>query len=372
MPAFPIPVRRVPLLCGPVGTSPVLSAYPRAMARAVRRGTGPNGTRGNPVPALRGSSAQQIPFSAIPQAQIDSFPYGVSARGAAWPFGDEPVGGEEMLDGFRPQMRAGSRRVGMGETLDLSSDGYARKTRDMGSAIQAMTLVKQLSKSACSQGTSYGFSDRTAWVDKGCRGTFDINVGGDNEAQLYKTATDVVNRFVASLSAGQVDPSSSVPGNADGLPPNVNPANAALYSSYQSAVSSLASARLQGQAMWKLLHPDPITTTGTTTTASPGATAAAQPQLPYGSAISMQPGVELTPINAPAPSGVDPIYGASPDIMGTTAYVQSPFQTKPVASPVAPAQKPRGKVGGAAVGLGALVVVAGIFALLHHKKRAHA
>ncbi|GFR75428.1 D-galacturonic acid binding lectin [Elysia marginata] len=60
--------------------------------------------------------------------------------------------------------------------MRLSSHGYAyhRETVAPDAAVTSMTVVTKHSRSACVSGTSFGYSDADAWVDKGCRADFKI------------------------------------------------------------------------------------------------------------------------------------------------------------------------------------------------------
>ncbi|GFR75431.1 D-galacturonic acid binding lectin [Elysia marginata] len=60
--------------------------------------------------------------------------------------------------------------------IRLSSHGYAyhRETVAPNAAVTSMTVVTKHSRSACVSGTSFGYSDADAWVDKGCRADFKI------------------------------------------------------------------------------------------------------------------------------------------------------------------------------------------------------
>ncbi|MGZ3743669.1 MAG: DUF3011 domain-containing protein [Pseudobdellovibrionaceae bacterium] len=58
--------------------------------------------------------------------------------------------------------------------ITCSSSGYAYNTCFIGQPIQYVRLASQLSRSACIEGSSWGFTNDSVWVDKGCRGNFEV------------------------------------------------------------------------------------------------------------------------------------------------------------------------------------------------------
>ena len=60
--------------------------------------------------------------------------------------------------------------------IDLASNGFRffKKEIQKGRQIKSMTLVRKHSRSACTQGKSFGFTNTEAFVDKGCRGQFRV------------------------------------------------------------------------------------------------------------------------------------------------------------------------------------------------------
>lgn len=62
------------------------------------------------------------------------------------------------------------------EQVQCGSVDYRYRECGSGSIVKVMDarLIQQQSKSACQKGHSWGKSSRGIWVDKGCRGVFEI------------------------------------------------------------------------------------------------------------------------------------------------------------------------------------------------------
>ncbi len=58
--------------------------------------------------------------------------------------------------------------------LECKSENYQRTVCSVGAPIEQIRLTKKKSDSPCIDGTSYGFSDRAVWVDKGCAAQFEV------------------------------------------------------------------------------------------------------------------------------------------------------------------------------------------------------
>jgi hypothetical protein len=58
--------------------------------------------------------------------------------------------------------------------LPCSSGGNAYRECDAGVAISRVTLARQISSTRCRAEKNFGFKNTKVWVDKGCRGTFNV------------------------------------------------------------------------------------------------------------------------------------------------------------------------------------------------------
>lgn len=374
MPANPIPVRRVPLLCGAPGNGGgVLRSYSIAMASQNARGRGAAGTRGAVTILPRGTSAQGIPLSATPAGgvnrQLGGFPYGASAYGNGFPFGILPSGGLEGLPMF-----AGTRRLG-DATCDAARDKWFAQYGDAGASKYCAEGFKG------SKGCDVNFASWCShWGKSWGTPTTPVN---DAEASTYQTAIQALTTFMSQLSAGQIDPASPAPSGSDTLGVNKNAANAAIYAKYADLVSGLANARLQGQMMWSLSHPTPSPSTSSgTTTVTPGVTptpsgsytdpATGTIYYPAGSqsAWGMQAGVEPSPLyQSDQGQGGDPIYGSGVETGSPTQYATAPGAKAKTAVP-APVAKKKPAAGGA-LALGALALIGlAVYGAKHRKKPA--
>ena len=71
--------------------------------------------------------------------------------------------------------------------LSLASHGHKFFKREIKKdrKIKSMKLLKKHSRSACDLGKSFGFKDTEAFVDKGCRGQFNICVDTKKSKILF-------------------------------------------------------------------------------------------------------------------------------------------------------------------------------------------
>ncbi|HEY8271136.1 MAG TPA: DUF3011 domain-containing protein [Pseudobdellovibrionaceae bacterium] len=58
--------------------------------------------------------------------------------------------------------------------ITCSSSGYAYNTCYVGQQVAYARLVSQLSRSACIEGSTWGYANDSIWVDKGCRANFEV------------------------------------------------------------------------------------------------------------------------------------------------------------------------------------------------------
>lgn len=67
-------------------------------------------------------------------------------------------------------------RNGRDVTITCSSNSYRYAECGVGGRIVDAWVVRQISKSSCREGRSWGYRGKTLWVDKGCRATFRVVV----------------------------------------------------------------------------------------------------------------------------------------------------------------------------------------------------
>jgi hypothetical protein len=58
--------------------------------------------------------------------------------------------------------------------LECKSENYRRAVCSVGGPIEQLRLTKKKSSSPCIEGTSYGYSDKSVWVDSGCAAQFEV------------------------------------------------------------------------------------------------------------------------------------------------------------------------------------------------------
>ena len=58
------------------------------------------------------------------------------------------------------------------------SSGYRYNTCFIGDRVRDVRLVRQLSNTACIENSSFGIGRNYIWVDRGCRGEFEVLQGG--------------------------------------------------------------------------------------------------------------------------------------------------------------------------------------------------
>jgi hypothetical protein len=72
------------------------------------------------------------------------------------------------------QAQVGRIDPGSRVLINCSSSGYAYNTCYVGQNIQFARLVTQLSRSACIEGSTWGYSYDSIWVDQGCKANFEV------------------------------------------------------------------------------------------------------------------------------------------------------------------------------------------------------
>ena len=63
--------------------------------------------------------------------------------------------------------------VSKADIIRCESSGYRYNTCSTNGYVSSVILRQQLSRSACSYGSSWGFNSNSIWVDKGCRANFE-------------------------------------------------------------------------------------------------------------------------------------------------------------------------------------------------------
>lgn len=281
-----------------------------------------------------------------------------------------------MRSGSNAVVRVGSRRLGADATL--SSINFARAEQDMGALVTGMTLKQQLSSAACSQGSTYGYSGTKAWVDRGCRGVFDIQTGTFPD---YAKVDSLIQTLIQKIQSCMVSPNVAVPSSwMLPPPPSTAPSSVrAAYDSYSLRLNSeLPEARQNASALCTTAGaspaPDPSApggsgqTCGTDYWGRPIPCGAIRP--PPGSAIIPDQG---NPYGQDAGGGYD-IYTPSPSTGGTQrispdgggTIIENPFAPKQATDP---APKPPRKARAAVMaGSGVLMLVAAVVMLRKRRR----
>ncbi|MCB1826524.1 MAG: DUF3011 domain-containing protein [Candidatus Competibacteraceae bacterium] len=117
----------------------------------------------------------------------------------------QPYSGGRYNDGDRYGGERGHRRGGHGATVRCESDGNYRHCRaDTRDGVQ---LYRQLSKSACRYNDTWGYDRRGVWVDRGCRGDFQLYTGtsgGDGKQKDKDNTAAIVGGVIALGILGAV------------------------------------------------------------------------------------------------------------------------------------------------------------------------
>lgn len=328
----------------PPGGAVVGMNYVTALAAAARRGGGSAGSRGYyPATVGQGVRARVIPLVLTPATGVY----------------------RSQLGGWPVSRKIGHGMAGMGEQITLESWGKARAEKDMGGAVVSMNLAQKLSKAGCTSGSTFGFKDSMLWVDKGCRGVFDVTLAsgvGDEGARL-KAAKDVLDQFERQLRSGAINPDAALPTGTAALGNPTNPANQSIYADIVVLRDTLIpSARDVGRMYWSLRN-GVVSGPGATTTVPAGTTTpvpvpvSAVTPAPYGSSGAFSTNIP----NDLYGGGVDPVTGtpSSPQAPGPTTTVQAPVATAEARRRVSP---------GVAIAVGVAVVGAIAFAISRRSK----
>lgn len=81
-------------------------------------------------------------------------------------------------------------------TLECKSENFRRTLCSIGSPIERIRLLEKKSDASCVNGSSYGFSGESIWVDKGCAAVFEVrfNTRSGANRSFRSTASSRNNR----------------------------------------------------------------------------------------------------------------------------------------------------------------------------------
>ena len=66
-------------------------------------------------------------------------------------------------------------------TLECRSENFQRTLCSAGAPIERIRLIAKRSDSPCNEGSSYGFSGESIWVDKGCAAEFEVRLTNSSD-----------------------------------------------------------------------------------------------------------------------------------------------------------------------------------------------
>jgi hypothetical protein len=125
--------------------------------------------------------------------------------GDAQPYSGGRYNDDRRDDDDRYDDEQNHRRGGHGATVRCESDGNYRHCRaDTRDGVQ---LSRQLSKSACRYNDTWGYDRRGIWVDRGCRGDFQLYTGsssGDGGQKDKNNTAAIVGGAIALGILGAV------------------------------------------------------------------------------------------------------------------------------------------------------------------------
>jgi len=78
-------------------------------------------------------------------------------------------------------------------TLECKSEGFRRTACLAGAPIERIRLTEKKSDAACIEGSSFGFSGDSIWVDKGCAAKFEITFRSPQRDYRGRTETEVAS-----------------------------------------------------------------------------------------------------------------------------------------------------------------------------------
>lgn len=404
----------LPLAPGQVVAAPGAGYVDRRACNAATaaRARGHANTRGTQyrVPNSAVPPTCLVPYIASPAGTIDRTLGRLGTYSTQMRAGVDRVlpGGKELRAWTVTRMRDGFA-YGLGDDVKLESISYKKAQKTLASTPTKVVVKQLLSKKSGQpvEGTNWGWSGTTLWVDKGIRAIFDVTFGAQSD-DLYGPAVSTLQSFIDKVKSGSIDPQSAIPASLASLPAPPSDASQVTkdaWARFQTLRdTNLPSARIIGAIYWEAAHPastTPVTTTPVVTT--PGTTTTPT-TYPAGTVTTGADGRQYimtssgswAPYSSPAavaatPSGGSGTYvGGDPYSAGGetgATYVQAP---PPVSSivPTADGQgvetvasdgstsiqptgapdkdaKPAGKAG---LGIG-ILAIAGIAAFFYFRKR---
>jgi hypothetical protein len=96
-------------------------------------------------------------------------------QGKTWGFDRRAIW---VIDGCRGVFAAGDPYANAGERVTCAGTGG--RTECPADVSNGVTLVRQLSTAKCIQGSTWGTSQNAVWVDRGCRGEFQVEGNASN------------------------------------------------------------------------------------------------------------------------------------------------------------------------------------------------
>jgi hypothetical protein len=72
---------------------------------------------------------------------------------------------------FRSALSQGLNKA----TLECKSENFRRTVCSAGASVERIRLIEKRSDAACVEGSSFGFSGESIWVDKGCAAKFEVS-----------------------------------------------------------------------------------------------------------------------------------------------------------------------------------------------------
>ncbi len=75
--------------------------------------------------------------------------------------------------------------------LECRSENFGRAVCSVGAPIEQIRLTEKKSNAPCVEGSTFGFSGRSVWVDKGCAAQFEVSYRTDSSGSQYSSAPEV-------------------------------------------------------------------------------------------------------------------------------------------------------------------------------------
>ncbi len=90
-------------------------------------------------------------------------------------------------------------------TMECKSEDFRRTTCSVGESIERIRMIERKSDAACIEGSSFGYSGNSIWVDKGCAATFEVTVRGATQQRVFRrrSQTEVMSLHCRSEQFGR-------------------------------------------------------------------------------------------------------------------------------------------------------------------------